>query len=291
MADMHDQQARGLDQAKLWNGHAGKAWVQAQDILDQMLRPFENALLDKARAMAPRPARVLDIGCGTGGTTLALARGLTETPGPGSFCMGVDISAPMIAAARARAAAQGSRAAFVCDDVQTHRFEPASFDLMVSRFGVMFFEDPLQAFSNLRQAARDGARLHVLAWRGAAENPFMTTAERAAAPLLQEALPARRPDGPGQFAFADRQHVTTILGQSGWGDIDIQAIDAACTLPERDLARYVSWLGPVGGVLQQMDDARREVIVARLLKAFEPYVDGETVRFNAACWMVSAHAG
>ena len=143
--------------------------------------------------------RVLDVGCGTGSTTLAVARLL----GAKGRCTGIDISEPMIAAARARAEREGTPASFIRADAQTHAFEPASFDMIISRFGVMFFDDSVRAFANLRRAARDDAELRFIAWRSAAENPFMTTAERAAAPLLPN-LPARRPDAPGQFAFADR---------------------------------------------------------------------------------------
>ena len=138
----------------------------------------------------------------------------------------------MIAAARARAEREGMPASFIRANAQTHAFEPASFDTIISRFGVMFFDDSVAAFANLRRAARDDAELRFIAWRSAAENPFMTTAERAAAPLLPN-LPARRPDAPGQFAFADRRRVYSILEESGWAEIDIQPIDVACTLPEK----------------------------------------------------------
>ena len=164
-----------------------------------------------SKRFAPDPgSRVLDVGCGTGSTTLAVARRL----GAKGRCIGIDISEPMIAAARARAEREGTPASFIRADAQTHAFEPASFDMIISRFGVMFFDDSVRAFANLRRAARDDAELRFIAWRSAAENPFMTTAERAAAPLLPN-LPARRPDAPGQFAFADRRRVYSILEESG----------------------------------------------------------------------------
>ncbi|WP_344985344.1 class I SAM-dependent methyltransferase [Streptomyces violaceus] len=141
---------------------------------------------------------VLDVGCGTGGTTLAVARRL----GPAGHCVGVDISGPLTDTARARAEREGVPASFVRADAQEHTFEPGTFDTVISRFGVMFFDDPVRAFGNLRSAVRDGAGLRVIGGRDPAENPFMTTAQRAAAPLLPS-LPVRRPDEPGQFAFAD----------------------------------------------------------------------------------------
>src|SRR5690349_15766118 len=123
------------EQATLWNGPAGRAWVDAQEPLDQMFQPFEDLLV--AAIAAGSGGRVLDVGCGTGSTTLAVARRL----GPTGRCKGIDISEPMLAAARARAAREGVPASFIRADAQVHAFAPASFDMIISRFGVMFFED------------------------------------------------------------------------------------------------------------------------------------------------------
>src|SRR4029079_9384441 len=133
----------------------------------------------------------------------------------------------VIALARARAEGERTQATFICANAQTYAFEPATFDLIVSRFGVMFFDDPVAAFANLLHTVRDGGELRVIPWRSVAENPFMTTAERAAAPLLPN-LPPRRPNVPGQFALADDQRMRAILDASGWGDIDIRPIDVDC---------------------------------------------------------------
>lgn len=271
-------------QAALWNGPAGRAWVDAQVSLDRLFAPLERLLVDEALAAHAR--RVLDVGCGTGATTLAIARSMGE----GGACTGADISEPMIAVARARAGREGAPASFVCGDAQRHAFERASFDMIVSRFGVMFFDSPVQAFSNLLNAAEGGAKLRAIAWRGAVENPFMTTAERAAAPLLPN-LPVRKPGAPGQFAFADRDRVASILDESGWAGIDIRPIDVECTLPESDLMGYITRLGPVGLVLQdETDERRRAQVVEAVRAAFEPYVRGSEVRFTAACWMIGAEA-
>ncbi|MGT2456378.1 class I SAM-dependent methyltransferase [Cupriavidus basilensis] len=271
------------EQMALWNGRAGRAWVESQALLDQMFKPFENLLAEVARAGSWR--RVLDVGCGTGGTTLAVARQL----GAKGHCTGIDISEPMIAAARARARQEDTTASFIRADAQTHAFAPASFDMIISRLGVMFFDNPVLAFANLRRAASDDAGLRCLAWRSAAENPFMTTAERAAAPLLPN-LPARQPGAPGQFAFADRHRVASILEESGWAAIDIQPIDVECTLPENALTGYLTRLGPVGLVLEDADERTRAQVIDTVRAAFDPYVHGEEVRYTAACWMVSARA-
>lgn len=271
----------GVDQKALWNGTAGRAWVHNQRLLDQLLAPFEALLASDGVLGTAR--RVLDVGCGTGATTLAIARRLCAQ----GACTGIDISEPMIAMARTRAEQERADARFFAADAQTHAFEHAEFDLIVSRFGVMFFENPVQAFANLHRAAREDARLSFIAWRGAVENPFMTTAERAAAPLLPN-LPVRQSDGPGQFALADPDRVREVLAESGWSDIDIRPIDVSCAMPESDLVPYLIWLGPVGLMLQDADEPTRARVVDTLRAAFAPYVRGGEVRFDAACWHVSA---
>lgn len=271
------------EQSALWNGLAGRAWVEAQDLLDQMFKPLEELLVQAVFAK-PR-GRVLDVGCGTGSTTLAVARWL----GTKGHCVGIDISDPMIAAAQARAEGEGTPARFIRADAQIHAFEPASVDMIISRFGVMFFDDSVRAFANLRRAARDDAEVRFIAWRSPAENPFMTTAERAAAPLLHN-LPARQPNAPGQFAFADPRRVHRLLEESGWAEIDIRPIDVACTLPEKELVSYLTRLGPLGRVLHEADEQTRTQVIETVRAAFDAYVHGDEVRFNAACWIVGARA-
>lgn len=282
---MERRQTTRSEQAALWNGAGGAGWVALQGLLDQMYQPFEDLLVN---ALSSEPTvRALDVGCGTGGTTVAIARHL----GAKGSCTGIDISEPMIGAARTRAERAGGSVAvsFLLGDAQTYPFHAASFDAIVSRFGVMFFSDAVAAFANLRAAATAGAPLRSVVWRSAAENPFMTAAEGAAAPLLPE-LPPRRPGEPGQFAFADRDHVRRVLEQAGWSDIEIQPIDIACAMPEPALLPYVSQLGPVGRALQQADDALRTRVMAAVRPAFDAYVHGDEVRFVAACWMIGARA-
>ena len=273
----------GDEQKKMWNGSAGQAWAESQELLNQMFQPFEEMLVQPVPAGSE--GRLLDVGCGTGSITLAAARRL----GAQGRCTGIDISEPMIAVARARVKQEAMPTSFLCADAESYLFEPEAFDTILSRFGVMFFDDPVRAFTNLRGAARDGADLRFVAWRSAAENPFMTAAERAAAPLLPN-LNVRRHDEPGQFAFADRGRVNSILEQSGWSEIDIRPIDVVCRLPENRLVDYLTRLGPVGRVLQDVDEPTRTLVTKVVRAAFEPYVHGSEVRYTAACWMVSARS-
>ena len=283
---MNNANAGEGGQVALWNGPAGRAWVEVQDLLEQTLKPIGDLLLEAAFAQEPKSSvRVLDVGCGPGATTLAAARRL----GARGRCVGLDISEPMIVAALARAEREGSAATFICADAQTYAFEPASFDVIISRFGVMFFDDPVRAFANLRHATVEGGEMRLITWRSAAENPFMTTAERAAAPLLPD-IPARQPDAPGQFAFADERRVSSILTKSGWTHIVIHPCDVACTLPEKELIPYLTRMGPVGRALEGADDVTRARVIDAIRPAFAPYVSGSEVRFTAACWVIGARA-
>lgn len=250
-------------------------------MLDRLLEPFVPLLLEEAEPLAGR--RILDVGCGAGALTLAAAeRGATG--------LGVDISGPLIEAARSRAERLGAAGAkFVQADAQTWRFGPGGFDALISRFGVMFFADPETAFRNLRRAVRPGGRLAFLAWRGPAENPFMTAAERGVADLLPQ-LPGRVENAPGQFGFADSARVSAILAESGWTGIEIRPVDVECSLPEDDLRLYVRRMGPVADLLPSLDEAERLEVERRLDAAFLPFLKDKEARFTAACWLVTALA-
>lgn len=270
-------------QAELWNGRSGQTWTENRELLDQLFAPFKALLVE---AVTNRSARaVLDVGCGTGATTAAIADSLAAV---GGSCTGVDISAQMITDARERNTSR-TNARFICADAEDYPFPPGSFDTIVSRFGVMFFRDPTAAFGNLRRAATEDAELGLIVWRAAADNDFMTTAVRAAGELLP-AMPQPTPGAPGQFGFADPNLVTDILRSSGWRSVDVRPLDVQCSFPESALHTYVTRLGPVGAMLAQVDASTREQLIRVVVPAFAPFVDGSTVRFTAACWWISATA-
>lgn len=276
--------AANQDQSALWNEAAGQAWVEMNDVLDRMLAPFEAALTQAAFPGASR--RVLDIGCGAGATSLAMARRV----GAEGLVLGVDISGPLVEAAKARARAEGlEQAAFVKADAQTYAFEPGDFDAAISRFGVMFFEDPQAAFANIRRGVRPDGALTFVAWRSPMENPFMITAVQAAAPFLP-AMEPPNPNAPGQFAFADAGKVRRILELSGWRDVDVAPLDLPSSVAEADLMAYVTKLGPAGAALRDADEALKARVAAALERAFRPYVQDGEARFTSACWLVTARA-
>jgi SAM-dependent methyltransferase len=281
---MTEKSAPNQAQAAIWNEVGGRAWADLHAMLDGLFQPFEALLVDAAVAAGGK--RVLDVGCGAGRTTLAVAR----TLGPKSRCTGIDISAPLIATANARAAAEGAaNVTFIKADAQTYEFRAGSFDTVISRLGVMFFDDPEAAFANLRRAALPKAQLAFLAWRSRDENPFMTTAERAAAPIVK-GLAVRGDGSPGQFAFASAERVEGVLQASGWTSIEVRPVDIACSLPAAKLPIYVSRMGAYGLVRDTLDETVRASADRAVLAAFEPYVDGNHVRFTSACWLVTAVA-
>lgn len=267
--------------ADLWNGTVGENWVKAQQLLDDLFKPVEDILVDLTHRYGA--SNVLDVGCGTGATSFAIARAI----GNGGRCTGIDISEPMVAAARAEALQKDQKPEFVCADAQSYPFLSDRFDLVVSRFGVMFFDDSDAAFQNLRRATQSMGRLHFFCWRSPEENPFMTQADRAAAPLMTR-LPERKPDGPGQFAFADKGLIGDVLRESGWGNIEINPVDLEFSMPANDLEFYFTHLGVIGAHFQLEDKATQAKVIRTLHNAFERYIDGDDVRFQAALWHVAA---
>ena len=279
---MSDTNTANPQMAELWNGPGARSWITAQAVLDQAFHGFETLLADMAVEAGAHA--VLDVGCGTGATTRAIAGRIT----PEGTALGLDLSAPMIAHAESLAEKDGSPARFLAGDAQTHAFPPGEFDLIVSRFGVMFFSDPVAAFANLRRAAKPDARLAMISWRSITENPFMTVAERAAAPLLPD-LP-KRGGGPGQFAFADQDQVHGILDAAGWTDVSSEALDMVCAFPAAALDTYLSLMGPVGQMLAKSDDATRERVISAIRDGFSEYISGPDIQFTAACWLTRATA-
>jgi SAM-dependent methyltransferase len=203
-------------QIQYWNSAAGEKWVRHQAVMDQQLELVTDLLLQTA---APRVGEsVLDVGCGTGATLLRLAAAI----GNEGHVLGCDVSAPMLALARQRIAAAGAQNADVIQaDAQSHHFAESSFDLLVSRFGVMFFADPTAAFANLRRALRPRGRLAFVCWAPLADNPLFLLPIQIATRYLGPVEPTP-PRAPGPLAFSEAEYVGEILTGAGWSDIRIK---------------------------------------------------------------------
>jgi SAM-dependent methyltransferase len=283
--EKEEAMTRHQDSGLAWNARRGNVWVDLQPTLDRLFLPFEHVLTDAA--LARDVGRVLDIGCGTGATTVAIANRL----GPHGECTGIDVSEAMLNLARQRAIAEGApNARFLVGDAERHRFPPNAFDAVVSRFGVMFFDDPAAAFANIGNAVRPGGALTWLAWRSREENPFMTAAERATGHLLRSSnQPAR--EAPGPFALANPDRVSQLLTVAGWRDVQVGALNVSCTLPKAELTVYTHRMGPVGMVLPDLDPALQRKVIATLEDAFVEFLVDDIAKFNAACWVIRARAG
>ncbi|MEO0749953.1 MAG: class I SAM-dependent methyltransferase, partial [Pseudomonadota bacterium] len=199
-------------QAAFWNGAMGQTWVDTQEISDEMLAPAAAYLVAEAKAVAPRT--VLDIGCGNGTTTRDIADALPNA----EEVTGIDISQTMMGHAQAIADASSSKASFVAADAASHPYAKGRYDLIVSRFGSMFFGDQLAALRHLKSATAPGGSLCFVVWQEPAANTFLTEGSRAAKGLLPE-VPPRPEDAPNPFAMADQAKMTERLTASGWDKI------------------------------------------------------------------------
>jgi SAM-dependent methyltransferase len=273
------------EQEKYWNETAGPTWVRLNEVLDRMIAPIGRRAMDRAGLVAGE--RVLDVGCGCGNTTVELARRVA----PGGSVTGVDVSAPMLALARERAAGvDGVR--FERADAQVHPFPPGAFDVVFSRFGVMFFVDPTAAFANLRGALRSGGRLVFVCWQPLPVNDWMRVPVMAAVQIIP-LPPPPAPDAPGPFSFGDPDRVRGILAGAGFVEIDVAPHEGTLTLPGGGdvdtTVDFVLQMGPAAAALREANDPDVRPRVAHAVReALLPYVTPEGPRMPYACWVVSA---
>ena len=284
MTDEAPQSRENLDQVEHWNASAGETWAALSDRLDRMVGPLGELAMD---ALGLRGAEhVVDIGCGCGQTTIELGRRIGEW----GEVVGVDVSVPMLEVAKARAARAGlANVRFLETDAQTHRFEAASANAVFSRFGVMFFSDPVAAFANIRHALAPGGRLAFVCWRAMSENPLMTAPLQAALPYFAE-QPAQPADplAPGPFAFADRDRLFGILSGAGFHDIEIRPHDQPVTTGDLEETVEISMkIGPLGRILRERPDLQARVAQA-IREAVAPLVTAAGVFFDSATWIVTA---
>src|SRR5581483_10322805 len=229
-----------VEQAANWDGPDGEYWVAHQARFDRSIQPH-HARLMAAAAIAPGE-RVLDIGCGNGLTSRDAAR----AAGPEGSVLGADLSGPMLARAEVLAKDEGlANIRYEQADAQVHPFEPGAFDVVISRFGVMFFADPVAAFTNLARAVRPGGRLAMAVWAALADNEWIT-ALRAALAVGRD-LPVPPPGVPSPFGLADTAFATDVLTRAGFTDAAFERSEAAFMVgaDADDAYGFVAGLQPV----------------------------------------------
>lgn len=265
-----------------WQGKTGEGWASEWRRTDRSFGGLTEHLLTRSREFTFRHA--LDIGCGAGELSLALARGR-----PQARIVGVDVSPQLVEAARERAEHM-SNLEFVLADAG--RWRPADDfapQLLISRHGVMFFADPPAAFANVASFAGDNAALMFSCFRERAENPFFT----AVGSLLPPPAEAPDPYAPGPFAFAERDHVTAVLTDGGWTAIDFEPFDFAMVAgagddPVEDAVSYFQRIGPAAAAMREMDPASRDDLLAAIRAVAEDHCRDGVVALRAASWIVTA---
>ena len=270
------------DQIAYWNGPGGRRWIPRQDMQDAVFTPITEALFARAGLMPGE--RAIDVGCGCGATTLEIARRV----GPAGGAIGVDVSAPMLERARERAL---PGAEFLLADAMTHPFASGAADLVLSRFGVMFFADPALAFANLRNGLKPGGRLVFACWREPKLNAWQMVPLKAACRHVPR-LPVTGPEDPGPFAFADPARVQRILAAAGFAEIVLTPVDLDLDLAagegfEAGLTTAQE-IGAASRALEGQPEALRAAAAEEIRAALAPYQRGQSLPLGAAIWIVEA---
>ncbi|WOJ97818.1 class I SAM-dependent methyltransferase [Congregibacter brevis] len=276
------------EQIAYWNGDAGRKWAQRDAMMSRMLAPVAEALIEHAQLDTAKA--VLDVGCGGGSETLMLAKRL----GPEACVLGVDVSAPLLEVARTELASMGDAGksvGFVQADASSHDFGEQQFDLLFSRFGVMFFDDATAAFAHLRTAMQPAGRLAFACWQSLTNNPWTALPLKAALSVLPPP-PAPKPRSPGPFAFAEPEYIESLLGDAGWSDVVVTphaiSMDWEGNGGFNATARELVNTGPVGRLLIDVDEKTREAVHTAAAETLAPYYQNEQLSLPGAVWLVTA---
>ncbi|MEO7852630.1 MAG: class I SAM-dependent methyltransferase [Rubrivivax sp.] len=268
-----------------WNGEQGRRWVELQRAMDAMLEPFSQAALQAAAAQPGE--KVIDIGCGCGSTSLALARAVA----PHGSVLGVDVSQPMLVAARELAASvDGLNLSFTEADAADADL-PHDHDLLFSRFGLMFFATPAAALRHLRGALRPLGRCAFVCWRAPRNNAWAMTPLVAARAALGVTPPPADPLAPGPFAFADDKHLHDLLREAGFSRIDIRSSDAMLRLgaTARGAAEHSARIGPVSRLVREAGAAKEALIVEAIEQVLTPLAGADgSIKLAGSVWVVTA---
>ena len=279
---MEDKNAK---QKEFWSGKGGDYWVVKQSEMDVMLNPLGEKALAKLDLKSN--SKVLDIGCGCGATTLEIAKKVSD-----GTVTGLDISVPMLDQAKSEASIQGiPNVDFKVVDVQVDQLTSKEYDYVYSRFGVMFFEDPFEAFKNISSSVKKGGKLSFVCWQDPYLNPWQSLSIQVIRGYLD--IPSPPPRSPGPFAFQEKDYVKGILKQSGFSNISLDdnqediTMFAGKSLQEAS-EDYLAINPVVTEMLKDSPDSLKAKIVESLKEAFSEYHKGDGLLFPSATWIVSA---
>jgi SAM-dependent methyltransferase len=282
---------RNADQIAYWNGPGGQRWSDRHAAQDVLLAPVSRLLIDRVKAKPGE--RILDVGCGCGATSVALAREVA----PSGFVLGVDISAPMLTLAQQLApkdlSHKGLPLDFVLADATVYPFELASFDVLMSRFGVMFFAEPAVSFAHMRRALRPSGRVVFACWREPRDNPWMMAPLQAVYQHVPK-LPPQAPDDPGPFAFASEERVNRILTEAGYTGVAMERCDLSLDIAVggglEAAVRSALEIGPSNRALEGQPQQVRDAAKESVRELLAPLVQGESVPLSGSIWIVTARA-
>lgn len=274
---------RNETQIAYWNGDVGQRWTAHQKRLDRMLAPIGAEIVRTAGVRAGEC--VLDVGCGCGDSAIRLA----TLVGPNGQVTAVDVSRPMLAFARERAGTDLPQLEFREADAATHDFGARRYDLLFSRFGVMFFEEPLAAFAHMRACLKPGGRLAFACWREARENEWVRVPMSAARERVPQ-VPPVDPLAPGPFAFGDGERVRSILASAGFAAIDTRPFDVQLEMGEslEVAVAHVVAFGPVSRLLADSTPDQKASVESALRQALRPFAQNGPVALGGAAWIVTA---
>ena len=276
---------KNIKQKQFWSGAGGDVWVDKQREMDIMLNPLGERAIQGLDLSGER--KILDIGCGCGATTLEIAKAVTQ-----GEVIGVDISEPMLERATKTASDMMlTNTSFQVKDVQVDEMPRSYFDIAFSRFGVMFFEDPFEAFKNINHSLKDNGQLSFVCWQHASLNPWQSLSIQVIKEFLD--LPAPAPKSPGPFAFEDKSYINEILTESGFRDIQIKDNQEDIVMFSGKSIReacedYLTINPVVTEMLKNSPTKLREEILEALIGKFSDFHNNDGLLFPSATWIVTA---
>ena len=272
------------EQKEFWNEKKGEIWVSLESKIDKMLGPLGDQAI---KILKPKVGeKILDIGCGTGSTSQTLSKLVGES----GIITGIDISKPILNfAQKQKENKKIKNINFIQADAQNHQFSDLNFDAVFSRFGIMFFEDPISAFKNIKKSLSCNGRLTFVCWSKREDNDWINLSSNVASQFL-ELPPKANPKEPGPFAFEDYFYIEEILTKSGWKNIKIKAYKQNIVIGKTldYAADFLSRMGPMSVPFENANEQTKEKVISALKECYSQYFTAKGVEFHFSSWIVSA---